>query len=225
MSQAVAAKIDSAISELQEAKRLVEVIEVVPSEPDPTPGGEPSQIILPRESTSELNRFYGTASRSNPKLSWFDFPSSQMRLYSREGAHLSDHNGNDFDDHRCHTAIADRLESAYRALYNELGREQFMAEGWHVYSGCFNFRTKTGGSSLSTHAWGIAVDINSTDNPYRQTTTTFSDKGIDIMERFGFLSGGRAWGKDWMHFQAVIPNISSGSYYARNGLPKWIKAA
>jgi hypothetical protein len=28
-----------------------------------------------------------------------------------------------------------------------------------------------------------------------------------------------------MHFQASIPGISSGSYYARNGLPKHIAAA
>jgi hypothetical protein len=67
--------------------------------------------------------------------------------------------------------------------------------------------------------------MNPAENTFAQRTTTFSDVAIDIMERWGWLSGGRAWGKDWMHFQAVIPNVSSGSYYDTHGLPKNIAHA
>lgn len=110
-------------------------------------------------------------------------------------------------------------------IFLTLGKERFEKEGWHVYGGFHNYRTKTGGSGLSTHAWAIAVDLNQDENYYAKTTTTFSDTGIDIMEKWGFLSGFRAWTKDAMHFQAVIPNISKGSYYAIHGLPKNIKIA
>jgi hypothetical protein len=181
-------------------------------------------ITLPRESTSSLNAFYGTASKSGHYLTWFSFPVSNVRLYSESGTPLSSRVGDDRDDHRCHKAIAERLEAALQEIYDTLGREQFEKEGWNIYGGCFNYRVKRGGSSLSTHSWGIAIDVNPGKNAFQSRTTTFSAEAIDIMEKHGFLSGGRAWGKDWMHFQAAIPNLSAGSYYAVHGLPKWIKA-
>lgn len=221
--------IDKAMLQLTAARETIAAMPdpattPAPVEPVPPVVVPPETIRLPREGADSLNRFYGTANRRGSDLIWFSFPLSNIRLYSRTGANLSDRNGDGFDDHRCHKAIAARLQAAYREILQTLGVERFMREGWHVYSGCFNYRTKRGGSSLSTHSWGIAVDINSAENPFLATKTTFSDEAIDIMEKHGFLSGGRAWGKDWMHFQAAIPVISRGSYYARHGLPKHIVA-
>lgn len=198
-----------------------------PSLPSPSPGSgsEPSRIVLPREGTNTLNEFYGTASPTGNYLEWFSFPVANVRLYSRKGASLSDRTGNGLDDHRCHSKVRNQLEAALSAVYQALGKAQFEKEGWHIYGGCFNYRKKRGGSSLSTHSWGIAIDINPEENPFHGTDTTFSSKAIDIMEEHGFLSGGRAWGKDWMHFQAAVPHVSSGSYYARHGLPVNIQSA
>lgn len=203
---------------------------VVPAEPptEPVVPAVPSlagTFTLPKEGTNSLNAFYGTAQRNADYITKFSFPSTHMRLYNRTGAQIKIAEGDQFPKHSCHKAIKERLEAAYRELYATLGQERCEREGWHVYSGCYNYRVKVGGSSLSTHSWAIAIDINDSENPYSQRSTTFSDLGIDIMERNGFLSGGRAWGKDWMHFQAAIPFLSSGSYYAKNGLPKNIKAA
>lgn len=190
-----------------------------------TPAVDPPgwKIILPHE--RDLNRFYGSANSLGSYLEWFSFPVSNMRLYSRSGASLTDRDGDGRDEHRCHKKVREGLEDALQEIFDTLGRERFEKEGWHVYSGCFNYRRKRGGSSLSTHSWGIAIDINGAENAFQQRTTTFSNTALDIMEKHGFLSGGRAWGKDWMHFQAAIPNISSGSYYALHGLPKHIQAA
>lgn len=193
----------------------------------PPPGPDPGVpiITLPREGTASLNAFYGTASPSGGFLDWFSFPVGDVRLYSRSGEGLSDRNGDGLDDHRCHRAIKTRLESALAAVYRALGEAEFYRQGWHVYGGCFNYRVKRGGHSLSTHSWGIAIDVNPGENSFHATKTTFSELALNVMERHGFLSGGRAWGKDWMHFQAAIPHISAGSYYAKNGLPKHIKSA
>lgn len=179
-----------------------------------------AQYSLPRENDAALNAFYGTASSSPNYLDWFSFPHPQTRLYSRTGELLKNRFGDERLDHTCHRLLVGRLTAALAEIYVRLGRGRFEKEGWHVYGGCHNYRSKTGGSGLSTHAWAIAIDLNPNENPYAKTSTTFSDEGINIMERWGFLSGGRAWGKDWMHFQACIPNISSGSYYAKYGLPK-----
>lgn len=202
--------------------------------PEPPPfSGTPLVIpapepfyVLPAENNEALHRFYGRASASfSDQMDWFSFPVRDVRLYDRDGALLSDRDKDSRADHRTHKLLAGRLTNALAEIYQALGKEEFERQGWHVYGGSHNYRTKTGGSSLSTHAWAAAVDINPTENPFRQTTTTFSDKAINIMEKWGFLSGGRAWGKDWMHFQAVIPAVSSGSYYARNGLPPNIRKA
>lgn len=208
-------------------------------EPDTTPVQEPvatgpeaadlpapaPSYRLPAEGNAALNSYYGAANANGNYLDWFSFPHPATRLYNRSGQLLTDKVGDDRLDHRCHRALVGRLTAALAEIYVRLGRAEFERQGWHVYGGCFNYRAKRGGSSLSTHAWGIAIDINPDENPYNVNKTTFSALAIDIMERWGFLSGGRAWGHDWMHFQAAIPNISSGSYYAKNGLPKNIVRA
>lgn len=182
-------------------------------------------IRLPMDNSTAMTAFYGAPSASPGYLGWFSFPHPATRLYSRTGSQLKDYQGDSRLDHRTHRLLADRLTNALAEIYRTLGREQFEKEGWHVYGGSHNYRPTTSGGRLSTHAWAAAVDMNPNENTFRQTTTTFSDAAIDIMEKWGFLSGGRAWGKDWMHFQAAIPGFATGSYYAKNRLPKNIVAA
>lgn len=184
---------------------------------------ELKEIRLPMEGTDSLNRFYGTANRSGTYLEWFNFPVSNVQLYSRGGTGLSDRDGDGNDEHRCHEKIIDPLEDAFIELLTRLGRQEFERQGWHIYAGCFNYRYKTSGGSLSTHSWGIAIDVNPDQNGWKQYSTSFSDEAFDIMEKYGFLSAYRAWGHDAMHFQRCrFATISKGSYYAKHGLPKHI---
>jgi hypothetical protein len=215
--------LDTAIEDLQQTRRLLDPPGPVVKLPDAV--ALPQTIYkLPRETNTAISAFYGPPSKNPSYLEWFSFP-TQTLLYSRTGADLSNRVGDSRDDHRTHRLLATRLESALAQIYLTLGHDRYIKEGWHVYGGSHNYRTKTGGSSLSTHAWGAAVDMCPSDNTYQQRSTTFSIEAINIMESYGFLSGGRAWGKDWMHFQAIIPSISAGSYYATYGLPKNILAA
>jgi hypothetical protein len=217
---------DKAMWHLKEAHHLLGgILPVVPPIGEGQSPAPAETITLPNE--NQLSAFYGPPGKSatwqKANLTRFNFPVNDIRLYTRTGAHLSDTTGDNLDDHRCHVKVAASLEAALKGVFETLGKTEFYRQGWHLYSGCWNYRYKRGGSSLSTHAWGIAVDINSEENPFLQKTTTFSDAAIDVMERHGWLSGGRAWGKDWMHFQRAIPFISSGSYYSANGLPDHIK--
>lgn len=195
-----------------------------PTSPDDLPKPAPF-YVLPRETTAELDAFYGTARKNPPSgyLDWFSFPHPQTRLYSRTGTLLKDRSGDERLDHTCHHLLVGRLTAALAEIYSTLGKDEFEKQGWHIYGGCHNYRQKTGGSGLSVHSWGIGPDMNPLENSYNSRTTTFSYKAIDIMEKWGFLSGGRAWGRDWMHFQAAKPNLSSGSYYSIHGLPNNIK--
>lgn len=188
--------------------------------------------VLPRESAAAMTAFYGAPSKEPTNMAWFSFPTEGIRLYSRNGVLLEDRvlqdggPGKDgLPDHRCHHLLVGRFEAALTEIYLTLGDAEFRRQGWHIYGGFHNYRNKTGGGGLSTHAWACAVDMNQDENTWNMRTTTFSDLAIDILEKWGFLSGFRAWGRDAMHFQAVIPNISAGSYYAIKGLPKNIRAA
>lgn len=226
MSESIAA-IDAAIAKLQEAKAFInsEAVRPVYVEPSSNRPAPPAKIALPKDNASALTAFYGAPSSSPPWLDWFSFPHPETRLYSRSGSLLKSYIGDSRLDHRTHKMVSSRLENALAEIFATLGQAQFEKEGWHVYGGSHNYRPTTSGGRLSTHAWACAIDMNPNENEFAKTTTTFSDKAIDTMEKWGFLSGGRAWGKDWMHFQAAIPGISSGSYYARNGLPKNITEA
>jgi hypothetical protein len=70
------------------------------------------------------------------------------------------------------------------------------------YGGCFAFRSKRTGSKLSTHSWGIAIDLNPETNAMGSAGDM--DAGVvEVFRNFGFKWGGD-WpgkGKDPMHFQ------------------------
>ncbi|HZP16723.1 MAG TPA: M15 family metallopeptidase, partial [Terriglobales bacterium] len=68
--------------------------------------------------------------------------------------------------------------------------------------GCFAFRPQRMGGRLSTHSWGIAIDLNPESNA--QGTAGSMDRGVVEI----FKSAGFAWGGNWqgrcrdpMHFQ------------------------
>jgi hypothetical protein len=70
------------------------------------------------------------------------------------------------------------------------------------FGGCFSFRPQRTGSKLSTHAWGIAIDLNPESNA--QGSAGDMDSGvISIFRQAGFSWGGDWQGKvrDPMHFQ------------------------
>ena len=70
------------------------------------------------------------------------------------------------------------------------------------YGGCWAPRTQ-GSAALSSHAWGVAVDLNVAGNHYG-AEPTMPKEIVEVMAAHGF-----AWGGDWpvpdgMHFELVV---------------------
>lgn len=80
----------------------------------------------------------------------------------------------------------------------------------HTYDGCFNIRQKRGGSSLSLHSWGLAIDINASSNHYG-AHPTMPREVVEIFHAEGFDWGGEWSTPDGMHFQ--LSRASFDDYY------------
>jgi hypothetical protein len=70
------------------------------------------------------------------------------------------------------------------------------------FGGCFSFRPQRTGAKLSTHAWGIAIDLDPETNQ-QGTAGNMDPAVIEIFRNAGFEWGGDWQGKtrDPMHFQ------------------------
>ena len=95
-------------------------------------------------------------------------------------------------------------------------------------SGTFNYRLIGSTSRLSSHAFGIAIDLNSHKNDYwRWNTREDGQKRLDsypqeivgIFEKYGFVWGGK-WGNfDIMHYEYRPEILIKAKYFSKAPLP------
>lgn len=107
----------------------------------------------------------------------------------------------------CHALVAEPLTAIYREAVAHYGAEKFQTLGLDLWGGCYNYRKMRGGSALSMHAYGIAVDHDPERNQLRwgRDRAAFAKPVYDawwaIVEATGAISLGREANYDWMHFQ------------------------
>ena len=106
-----------------------------------------------------------------------------------------------------HKAVAEHVQTVLREVLEHYGLDRIRALGLDQYGGCYNYRKTTAGSSLSMHAWGIALDFCPEKNAYsvKAPEASLSREECrtwwEIWERHGAVSMGRECDKDWMHLQ------------------------
>jgi D-alanyl-D-alanine carboxypeptidase/Domain of unknown function (DUF4157)/Putative peptidoglycan binding domain len=98
-----------------------------------------------------------------------------------------------------HKKVGPLFQAVFEDIWNA-----GLASHINSYDGCYVYRTKRGGSSnFSTHAWGIAMDVNASANPMRKKSDMIISKDQKVIapyfEKHGFYWGA-AFG-DPMHFQ------------------------
>ena len=108
---------------------------------------------------------------------------------------------------RVHKAIADRVQAALKEILAHYGLAEIKRLGLDQYSGSYNYRKSTGSSTLSMHAWGIALDFAADKNTYslKKPQASLSKPDCEmwwkIWEKHGAVSLGRECNYDWMHLQ------------------------
>ena len=108
---------------------------------------------------------------------------------------------------RVHELIAPHVQAALHEVLEHYGQAEISRLGLDVYGGSYAYRPTSSGSSLSMHAWGIALDFAPETNAYstRAPRATLSAEACrrwwEIWESHGAVSLGRQCGYDWMHLQ------------------------
>ena len=145
----------------------------------------------------KMEEFYG-APGTNQVMLILPFP---MVLAWERGTEITRFSINK----KCH----DSALRVYNRVLSDYGIEGIRSLGFDIFGGCLNVRPKRGGSSLSTHAFGAAIDTDPARNSLRsnkQNATLANpvcDKFWQAWTDEGWLSLGKARDFDWMHVQAV----------------------
>lgn len=96
----------------------------------------------------------------------------------------------------CHKYAVDHFIAALEAIATEK-----LTHLVQNYSGIYCYRPARGKKRLSTHAWGIAIDLEAESYPLG-SNARFPDEVVTCFTRFGFTYGGDfTTRKDPMHFQ------------------------
>ena len=67
---------------------------------------------------------------------------------------------------RCHRLVAPSLTRILTRIGEHYGSPAAIrAARMHLYGGCYTFRSIRGGAALSTHAFGVAIDLDPERNP------------------------------------------------------------
>lgn len=129
---------------------------------------------------------------------------------------------------RVHKKCAESLLRVLNALWVAAGKKQAVIDEWGVstYGGAYNFRLMRGGTSLSMHSWGCAIDLDPANNGLGDTTPRFF-KYPQVAK--AFADEGWEWGGSWsgkgidsMHFQAAWTRanaVKPGVTHRQNFIP------
>lgn len=151
----------------------------------------------PRQTQSELRKFFGEPGKHQVHC---QVP-FEMELAWDPKAKLT--------KFMCHELVKEPFERIFAAALDHYGLAALQQMGITKFGGCLNVRQMRGGSAMSLHSWGIAVDLDPARNQFRWTALQahFDEPEYDvwwqIVESEGMVSLGRERNFDWMHFQAA----------------------
>ena len=97
---------------------------------------------------------------------------------------------------RVHSKLVHPLSALFKEIHNS-----GLWDKLHTFDGSYAWRPSRGSQKLSTHCWGIALDLNAKTNGLGEKGD-MAPEIIDIFTRHGWVWGGEWRRPDPMHFQA-----------------------
>jgi hypothetical protein len=109
----------------------------------------------------------------------------------------------------CHRKVHDSMLRVLTKVFDVYGIGEIQRLRLDMWGGCLNVRPIRGGTRMSTHSWGIAVDYDPENNQLKwgADRATFArpeyERWWQCWEEEGWVSLGRTRNFDWMHVQAA----------------------
>lgn len=190
----------------------LDVFNVWESEPiDVNPNGWPS------DKSADLDSFFGKPRKNNCSA----IESRIVKVDSPWRMPLDWNMSQSRSFFKVHERVAPSLERVLTSIEANYSKAEIEKLGLNRFSGDYVCRQITGGSRMSTHAYGIAIDFYGSRNQLRRTThdtppPTLAhldcQKFWEAFEKEGWYSLGRSQNYDWMHVQAAKGKVSK--FYA-----------
>ena len=155
---------------------------------------------------SELTKFYGDPSGQNglPNTGWVK---DNIILLGTPWRLITAWDGKKVLGVSVHHKCAPSLMRVFAKIWLAAKQNQKTIEDWgmHLFGGGFNYRLVRGGATLSTHAYGCAVDFDPARNGMGDSTPNFATVPAVLT---AFADEGWTWGGSWarpdgMHWQAA----------------------
>jgi hypothetical protein len=164
-----------------------------------------ARYSFPHENTPALNDFYGNPSgyggRASPTwakknlVSW----TPPYKIYYSGNLRL-------MKTLTIHRLVVPAYDLAFKNALKHFGEEGLAKNRLNMCGGTYNYRVMRGGSRLSTHAYGIAIDIDPENNPFPHPWNSNHGINMDfvnILQEAGLWWRGYQGDVDPMHFQAA----------------------
>lgn len=161
----------------------------------------PNPNNWPGDSQKDLIEFYGEPGKKGKDvpLKWVTLPYPHYLSWNLDVK---------INRMKCHEKVAVSMEKVLKEVVDSYGEKAINELGLDIWGGCFNYRKKRGGNTLSTHSWGISVDYLPNRNQLRAgwKNAVFARPDYDAWwqawEKEGWVGLGRTQNYDWMHIQA-----------------------
>lgn len=165
--------------------------------------------IFPKEDEVALDGFFGNPRGKNGKVSISWFRDNIVKWTPPYPFFYSD--GKQLLKHLLvHKKCLPYFQAAFLGVLHHFGHQEIEEKRLNICGGTFNYRLMRGSHKLSTHGYGIAIDMDPQHNPYHHTWK--EEGGIDkafinILETHGFYWRGHNGDIDPMHFQCAYRHV------------------
>ena len=156
--------------------------------------------LFPHEDIVNLNKFFGDPAGKNGQVDAKWYKDNIVKWTPPYPMFYSDGKRTPLKTLLLHKKVVPVFTAAFTEVKEHFTPAEIKENHLDICGGTFNYRPMRGGSRLSVHAWGIAIDINAAWNGFNKKPTM----SLELVKCFtdaGFDWGG-TWKKpDGMHFQ------------------------
>jgi hypothetical protein len=161
--------------------------------------------IWPHEDVANLNKFYGDPNGGHGYADnhWeainIKFWVPPYPMFYSDGKKTPFKHGL-----RLHVKCHQTFTEAFTEVLRIKGHDYIVQHHLDISGGTYNFRLERGGSRLSVHAWGCAIDMDPARNRFpshwRDNAGMIDMDFANIMQKHGFCWRGAGIDNDPMHF-------------------------